>query len=335
MSAQAASPTASESALIGVEYHVSDGPRQRVSLWRVTRAALVALTVLGTVAPASADKAKAEALATEAAEAAGNNDFKTAAQKFSAAFREDPSDEVFCNIGISYYKADELARAHLLLNFCLERTAVNTAVKDNVRTVLTAIESAMAGKHSLITIDGQRGASLSIDEWGSDEVFTGTRAIWLPLGTYHVTGRAEGYRDATITIVVEKPEPQRVQVRLEKIPTMTGSIKPTTVRKPGWKVPAIVVTGGAVGLVVLSLVATGKSQSAADDARLAIDQDTFDDDQSTANTWNRVSLISGGLAVAGAAAAGVLWYRAIRGTEVPVEVTPTAGGASVMLRGRF
>ncbi len=310
------------------------GPRQRVSLYGVIRAALVALTVLGTT-PAAADKTRADALAAEATDAGGKGDWKTAAQKFSAAFKEDPRDELFCNIGIAYNKADELARAHLLLNLCLERTAVDTAVKDSVRTVLTGIEQAMKGKHALITIEAQQGAVLSVDEWGTDEVFNGPRAIWLPFGSFHVTGKAEGYRDSTVTIVVDKPDAQRVPVKLDKIPMTVVAPKPLTVRKPGSKAPALIATGGTVGLVVLFFVAGGKAQSAADDARLALDQETFDDDKSTADNWNRISIISGGLSIAGAAVAGVLWYRALRGRERPIEMAPTAGGATVSWRARF
>lgn len=56
-------------------------------------------------------------------------------------------------------------------------------------------------------------------------------------------------------------------------------------------------------------------------------------DRQSVSSWNTTLGVAGAAAVASAAAAGYLWYRALRGARVEVHATPTGGGVS--LSGRF
>ncbi len=292
--------------------------------------------VLASVLPARADKAKADALAGEANTAAAANDFRKAAQLFSAAFKEDPNPDVFCNIGISYFKAEEWARAHLLLNRCLDRTALEAATANNVRAVIGSIEQTMrAGKFAPVTINVADGTKVRFAEFGDDEVFSSTRTVWLAFGTHRVTGQAVGFSDNTIEIKVEKSDPFSVELPLTKLDLIVAPPKPTTVHRSGSKVPAVIVTGGTVVAAVVCVLANTKARGAADDARLAFDEEEFDSNTSTARTFNKVFVGTAALAVVGATVSGWLWYRAARGVEVPIEVAPTTGGASVSFSTRF
>src|SRR5688500_9942094 len=93
---------------------------------------------------AAADPATADKLAATATDLVAKGRFKEAAAKFAEAYKEDSSrPEFFCNIGISYYKAQELPRAHLLLSQCLTRTALEQGFVDLARAVLKQVEDTL------------------------------------------------------------------------------------------------------------------------------------------------------------------------------------------------
>lgn len=307
-----------------------------------------ALVVLASASRAAlADPAAADRLAAEASAAASASDYKTAAAKFAAAYQEDPRAELFCNIGISYFKADELPRAHLLLQLCVERSALDLAFKDNAKAVVASIEQSLrAEKHTPVTIHvAPENATLAIREFGPESRFVGTRTIWLAFGTHHVEARLEGYVDRAVPVVTADPNPRRVEIRLEKpasdptpTPTPTPAPSPEQPRTPDRpsKLVPIATTTITVAAIVVAFVAQEKADAAAFRSQFAIDDTAIDEDEDEVSTWNTVFGTTTALAVVGAAASGYLWYRALRSPSTTrVEVTPTAGGAAAVFTTRF
>jgi tetratricopeptide (TPR) repeat protein len=305
----------------------------------VIRASFALLLVASAVTISAADPAAADKAAAEADRLAKAGDFKGAAANFAEAFRQDPTRPLlFCNVGISYFKAKELPRAHLLLSRCLERAALEPGFVEQARAVLADVEATLREKGHTpvsVTIDPS-ASSVAIVEFGPDEAFVGSRVIWLPFGTFHLTVHAEGYTDETVEVVAQTPDPKVVPIKLQKKPEV-GPIPtgPTTRRLPVSKTPALAVSGGTVALVGLAILSYSLAHSRADSADAAIDKDTFLADRKSMNTWNATLVVSGSLAIVGVGLSGYLWYRVTRGKIVPVEVNANGNGASVSFGGRF
>src|SRR5262245_13137647 len=94
--------------------------------------------------PAAANRAAADRAAAEGDALAKDGKFAAAAAKFREAWQADRlRPELFCNIGISYYKARDLVRAHLLLGQCLEQAALEPRFVDAARTALASVEGVL------------------------------------------------------------------------------------------------------------------------------------------------------------------------------------------------
>jgi len=321
---------------------VTDHRRQRVSLRGVIRAAL-ALSFVAIATPrAHADPARADALAAEAETAATAGRFDEAAAKFSAAFKEDPSrPSLFCNVGVSYFKAQDLPRADLLLRLCLDRANLDASFIQSIHAVLDSIEATMrASGHAEVTFDVvPPKASLTIVEFGDDAVFTGPRTVWLKLGTHHVHAHADGFTDKTTEVRTDSTAPNTVEIQLER-PTVVEPPPPPPPIAPvatahRSKLLPLLATGFTVGSVVVMLYSISRANGFADDAGSAIDDDTFQDDVDHITIWNRMTVLSGSFAVIGAGLSGYLWYRALHSPTTNVEVAPTSGGATLTFSRRF
>jgi hypothetical protein len=315
--------------------------RQRVSLAAVIRASfavLLAATSSAAADPAAADKSAAEAVALDE-----RGDFRGAAEKFAEAHRADPQRlNLFCNIGISYYKAQDFPRAHLLLGRCLERSAPDPKFVDAARAALTSVETTLrAGGHTPVTVNVVPTAtSVTIPELFPGEAFVGPRVIWLPFGTFHLAAHAEGYRDETVEVVTSTQAPKTVELALQRPvitqdvierPPLSAPAPPPPERRS--KVPALVATGGTLVAATLAGVAFFKGRARAEFARTALDDEAFAEDEQAVSTWNTTLGITGSLAIVGAGLSGFLWYRAYSAPRV--EVNASGSGASVSLRGRF
>lgn len=291
-------------------------------------------------AKVAADKAAAEKVAAEADRLANDGHFKEAAEKFAEAFKLDPSrPRLFCNVGISYFKANELPRAHLLIGRCLERSVFDPQFVEAARAVLGSVEATLREKgHTPVVINVEPSAtSVAIVEFGPEEAFVGPRTIWLPFGTFHLAVHAEGYVEQTIEVVTTTQEPKTVPITLQRKPAEEPHPKPVarTRRLPVSKTPAIAVTIGTVALIGLAIGSASVAQSRADLANAAIDEPTFKSDHSSMNTWNTVMVTSTSLAIAGAVASGYLWYRVNRGRIVPLELNVSGNTGTVSWSGRF
>jgi hypothetical protein len=302
-----------------------------------------------------ADPAAADRAAAEAAALFRDGKFAAAAGKFREAWQADKvRPELFCNIGISFYKARDLVRAHLLLGQCLEQAALEPKFVDAARSALASVEAALrSAGHTPVRIAVEPVASaVAITELDPDGSFLGSRVVWLPFGRFHIAAHAEGYTDAAEEVTTASQEPKTVTITLERVPGPPpgpGPVDhgqgpgpgPGRIDQPGPEVPASPpsrlpayaatgVTAVALGVAVVAYV---KAHSRADLGATALDAETLQADRDAVSSWNTTMGVAGAVAIASAAASGYLWYRALHGVQV--EVHPAPGGGGVSLSGRF
>jgi len=302
----------------------------------VIAVALCALSVRAFADPATADKLAAEA---EAFAKAGK--FSEAAERFRDAWRNDKlRPTLLCNVGISYYKAKDLVRAHLLLGQCLEQSSLDPKTAEGVRKALASAEAVLrSGGNSPVRILSDPSAtSIAILELGNDEAFVGSRVVWLPFGTYHVRAHSEGYVDETHTISPKAPDPMTVTITLDRVkgetapitstipgpkPRVAGGPEIERASRPGVALP-IATTTVTAAAVVLAVVSRARAGSKADRAVTSLDPATFQDDKNAAATWNTTFVVGTSMAVVGVVASVLLWHRALAAPELEVQATTTS-----------
>jgi tetratricopeptide (TPR) repeat protein len=309
----------------------------------VIRVSLALLGLALAVTRSAADPATADTLAADAAASAAAGDYKKAAGTFAEAFKEDPTrTDVFCNIGISYFKAGSLARAHLLISQCIERSSLDLAFKDNARTVLGSIEESLRKEnHAPITLQPDpKNATVVVVAFGAESEFVGTRTVWLPFGPNQIEMRAEGFVTELLPVVVSDQQPKSVELRLKPKPVDLARLPkppvPPGPKRAKW--PAIASSVVTVGAVVATVIFSQKADDAAESGSFAVDQEAADSSPfpDEVSKWNRLVGISGTIAAVAGLASGYFWYRST--TREPgrsVEVAPTTGGAAVTFRGSF
>jgi hypothetical protein len=305
------------------------------------RAGLSLLVVALAGGVAAADPAAADRAASEADALARDGRFAEAAVRFRAAWDADRQrPELFCNIGISYYKARDLVRAHLLLGQCLEQAALDPKFVDAARTALASVEGVLRGAgHTPVRVVVEPAASsVAIAELGPDGGFVGSRVVWLAFGSYHLAARAEGYTDATAVVTAATAEPVTVTLTPRRPAAPDLAVEraqppsPVSAVPPRGRLPAYLATGGTLVALGVASVAFFRAHQHADLAASALDTEILAADQQVVTRWNTVMVIAGVAAVVGGAASGYLWYRAL---HAGVEVHPAPGGVAVSLSGRF
>ena len=272
---------------------------------------------------ASADPAGADAEVKLAESAAVGGDFVGAANHYKLAYAADARPELICNAGVAYYKAKDATRAHLYLSRCQERgTALEATFVSAVRSALAAVEGMLrTGEFTPVDIVAKPdGATVIVQALGESDAFVGSRLIWLARGKHTLTVRAEGYAAKVVELEAQGADRQPVSVTLERpvavvTPPVTGvavvpepPISDTPGEKPS-KIPAFVAIGGTVVAFVLAGVAYRKAHDAGDMATEAVSLDVFNDDKSSATTWNRVMGVSGILGILGAGVSGYLVFK--------------------------
>lgn len=305
---------------------------------------MIAVALCASVARAFADPANADKLADEAQALAKAGKFGEAAERFREAWRNDKlRPTLLCNVGISYYKAKDLVRAHLLLGQCLEQSSLDAKTSAGVRTALASAEAVLrAGGHTPVRMLSDPSAtSISILELGNDEAFVGSRVVWLPFGTYHVRAHAEGYLDQTQTVAPDAPDPLTLTITLDRVKPETAPprrqiakppVAPRASSRHGIAVPVVfsVVTAATIALAI---VARAQAGTRAERAATALDPATFEADKHAANSWNTTFAVGTGLAVVGAFATVVLWHRAL--ATQPLELHASGTGLSLGYTARF
>jgi hypothetical protein len=304
----------------------------------------VRLVVLASIAwcaaarVAHADPVTATRLAGEADALVADGKLVEAAEKFRAAFAEDARPEHICNAGVAYYKAVDLVRAHHFLDRCVAvGVALDRAFIANVRTVISAVEDALAtGAFTPIDLHVEPATtSVTFVEGPFGEPIIGASRVWLAPGTYRLTLRAEGYVDRRVDIDASRPHvPVDVREKLERVPLPTPpapTLPPAPTRKTAWKAAAYGVSAGTLlsggTALVFYLAAVTKANAASNEQTDRMKHDSL---ASTAQNWQHASWITGGMFGVGAVASALLWYRTSR-----VVVAPAHDGVAIAVTGRF
>ncbi|MEZ4365516.1 MAG: PEGA domain-containing protein [Kofleriaceae bacterium] len=325
----------------------------------VTLAALVGLGALGATAAADqpADPvAAAKAEATAAAKLASAGDLAGAAAGYRRAYALDPRPEYQCNVGVAYYKAQQLPRAQFFLTQCvLGGTSLDPSFLASVRSVQTAVEAKLReGEFTPVGVVVEpAGATVTIDAWEDDEGFVGARALWLPWGTHTLTVSAEGYVTRTETVPLATRARVDVRVELERQPVVEAPpVDPPPIDAPPVDAPpvdappvdappvdappaprrtaAIVATSVtatlAVGAGAAYLLARHRASQASE---YFVDEPEFATYRDKARAWQKVAIGTGIVAAVGAGVSAYLWLRRPPGERrVTVGGDLGAGGAS-------
>jgi len=299
--------------------------------------------------PAWADSARSEQLGREAEALASSGDYPGAAARYRDAYREFPRPDLMCNVGVAYYKAKDLPRAHRYLDQCVtSRGSLDKDFIANVRMVLTAVEQKLStGDYKPLNFIIQpQSATTTFASGDHDEPLVGSRQVWVPFGSYRVTIHAEGYVDRVLEITATNRDRDEHSVKLEPItaakPTpdpdrprpVPDMPPPPPARERSLVAPIIAsaATGVLGGIAVGFYFAARSSAADANDEQVArADYAVHADD---ARSRQRISWGFGAVAGAAAITATILWVRAMR-KPAPVEVSATRTSAGILLIGRW
>lgn len=309
------------------------------------RLACVAL-LLAIGRPAFADPSEADRLAAEANALASQGKLAEAASTFRAAYAQDPRPQLICNVGVAYYKANDLPRAAFYLDQCRALGAqLDAAFLDNVDKVLAAVRRVLAaGDFAPVTfvVDPQTAAA-TIEASPFDEPIIGQRSVWVPFGTYRVHVHQDGYVDhdeplhvsdrAPVTLHIQLAKPAVEPPKLEPPkPEPPKPIAPPPVPAPAItahhpsRVPAIAATAGTLALGVLGGLAYLHALDLNDQAGATHDRATYNSLRASTLDYKHLSWVAGGLAGAGAIASGLLWYRSMHVEVAPDHAVAMIGG---------
>lgn len=292
-----------------------------------------------------ADPAGAERAVAEAEALAERGDLVGAAARYRDAFREHPRPDLMCNVGVAYYKAKDLPRAHRYLDQCLAiGTSLDASFIATVKTVLAAVEQKLASDSykPLSFLVHPASATTAFDRL-HDEPLVGSNRIWVPLGTYTATVRADGYVARVLEIQATDASPAEYNVRLDRAPApqeppsaTSVDLSATAPRPPERSLVAPIVVSAGTG--VLGGIALGLYFSALSSAEQAGDRDNsameYESHADDARARQRLSWSLGAAAGIAGVIGGVLWYRALK-TPARVDVHASGSAASVALTHRW
>lgn len=300
------------------------------------RVGIVASLFASALARADADEAKQAARRAE--RHAKAKQFDEAARDYRAAFRAQPLPEYLCNVGVAYFKGDDLPRAQRYLSDCLViGSALDTKFLARVRKVVDEVERKLqTGEFTALDI-AVEPPSTTITIAGSiyDEPFVGSRRIWVPRGQHAIELHAEGHRDEHLEVDARDRAVavRKVLRRLEPRPTTEPRPAPKVVveTRPAPRRSRTAAVTVTVATGVTALAAAGLyvyARSVAKDAETAADRMTYDDRVDRARAYQHASWITAGVAGLGAVASVYLWTRG-------VTIAPARDGAMVSLGQRF
>ncbi|MBV8760655.1 MAG: hypothetical protein JO257_25405 [Deltaproteobacteria bacterium] len=301
------------------------------------RLACMAL-VLAITRPAFADPATADKLAAQANALASQGNFVASAATFRDAYLQDPRPQLICNVGVAFYKANDLPRAAFYLDQCRAVGGqLDAAFLDNVDKVLAAVRQVLtAGDFTPVTlVIDPRMAAATIESSPFDEPIIGQHSVWLPFGTYRVHVHQDGYIDRDEPLHITDRTPITVHVQLEKVvikPVEPVKAVPSPPPPPppahASRVPAIAATAGTVVLGIAGGLLYLHALDLNDQAGATHDYPTYKSLRASTLDYKHLSWVAGGLAGVGAVASGLLWYRSMH-----VEVAPDH--AVAMISGTF
>jgi hypothetical protein len=311
--------------------------------------ALALIALIGVAVPtgASADPANAKRASADAEARAKAADFFGAAAKYREAFREHPRPDFMCNVGVAYYKAKDLPRAHRYLDQCLSIGAsLDPAFIANVKTVLAAVEKKLASDDfkPISLVVQPDSATTTFDGGVHDEPLVGSRRIWLPFGHYRATVHAEGYSDRVLELQISDRSPAEESIKLTR-PRPGESAESaapvlTAIASPGPPPPAprasllapVVASSaaGALGGVALGFYVIARGTAEPEESpQTGAGVRTSD----TARGQRYAAWAFAGVAGVTAIVAGALWYRRAKSSaRIDVQATAQHAGATFSIR---
>lgn len=308
------------------------------------RLACMAL-LLAIASPAVADRASADKLAADANALASQGKLAEAAATFRAAYAADPRPQLICNVGVAYYKANELPRAAFYLEECRAVGGqLDAAFLDNVDKVLAAVRHVLAaGDFTPVTLSmDPPTAAATLEGSPFDEPIVGQRSVWLPFGTYRVHVHQDGYVDHDEPVRAVDRKPISVHVTLAKpAPVEPVHVAPPPPAKPlpakplpapvviethRSRIPAIAATAGTVVLGAVGGLLYLHALDLNDQAARTHDYSAYKSLRASTLDDKHYAWIAGGLAGVAAIASGLLWYRAVHVDVAPDHAVASIGG---------
>ena len=302
----------------------------------VVRLACMAL-VLAFARQAVADPASADKLAADANALATRGKLAEAAAAFRAAYAADPRPQLICNVGVAYYKANELPRAAFYLEQCRAVGGqLDAAFLDNVDKVLSAVRHVLStGAFTPVTLVMEPAtAAATLD--GFDEPIVGQHSLWLPFGTYRVHVHQDGYVDrdeevravdrTPITVHVTLAKPAPVEPPKSRPAEPVKQVVPVVVERHRSRIPAIAATAGTVVVGAIGGLLYLHALDLNDQAGKTNDYTVYKSLRASTLDNKHYAWIAGGLAGVGAIASGLLWYRAVHVDVAPDHAVASIGG---------
>lgn len=302
------------------------------------------LAGLGWEATARADdKADADALVRDGQALGNQGDYRGALAKFKAAALKFERAVNDCNIGAAYAELGRWPQAQLFLDRCRSRTSnadQRAFAEQRLAQVMTELG---AGKFAAVEVVVEpAGAAFTVSSFAPDEKVLPPRVVWLAHGQHDLVIERDGFTRKTVR--VEVPGPTRVSERLQ--PLLEIDLRPKgdrgisaapvpRARASGRRRWGKILFYGGLGVAAAGGVFHYLASSARGRAEDLPAGDAYDDEVATLK-WQRAVAVGaygvGGLAV------GTGLYLLLTGKEssrAPVTLAPSAGGATVLLGGRF
>jgi hypothetical protein len=334
------------------------------------RAAVAEPAPTPVVAPADS-AAAAMSKARAAGERAQRGDYAGAVRLFKEANALDARPEYACNVGIAYYKARDLPRAHVFLEDCLAAGGdLPVDFQDAVRRVFATVEERLeAGDFAPVELRiSPPHARIVVSSFANDEPIASGRRVWLRVGQHLVLATALGHETRQIAVDLFNRDPRRIDMVLEPLssdrtrvaapapvpepapaaaPAATMAPAPAPTPPPSVVLTPVIHTPDsrrrsptyvfAVGATVATVVGFTLStllMVASSDSEPDDPYDPYDSDPAAEGL--RVMAVTGyiGTAITGVASV-VLWSQVSRQNKAMVGASAGDGSASFWLRGRF
>jgi hypothetical protein len=305
-------------------------------------AAVVAVSAI-----ALADPQDASELAARAEASAKAGDFLGAAALYRDAFRASGKLEHECNVGVAFYKAKDLPRAHLYLARCLaQATQLPQAFVQQLRTVIAAVDGKLAaGPYGEINLS-LGDATVQLDTFDPLDTITTPARFWVLAGKRHLTMRKPGFHDSEHDIDVVAGKVSELAIQLEPIPHEAPPpdaavasdaplpaidaapaviTPPVAIAQPSYR--SVWIAGGAAA--VFGLFAAGSywiGSGVARDAGMLPAGSAYDNKKTTAELWQYAEGVNIGAAIV---AAGIAVYLYVHAGQ-HVVVAPRPDGAAVV-----
>ncbi len=290
------------------------------------------LAFLGLGARADADPAQ------EAQTLAASGDFVGAAVKFREAYAATGKAELVCNVGVAYYKASDLPRAHRYLQTCQQvGSSLDRSFMQQVAAVVKAVErlleeGAYAPVEVLVEPSSAAAKVRVVDGVPHDEAFAAGARVWFPHGTYEVIASAPGHVDTRRTLTVKGWHRIVLPMTLGAAAADIGFVAtPPTTRRSSKRLVAY-ISGGTGIILALGGVYFGlRARSLANDVESACaldcDWPLIKDTDASGRRARAAALVFSGLGAAALVTSVGFYLLDRRERAVPLAVVPHAGGA--------